>query len=185
MKYFTSDTHLAHDKLMKFCERPFETIEEMNEIIISNILSPLKPGDELYFIGDLAWRRYALDEFFDKLPKKINFHWILGNHDKNWQPFKKRCTSIAYMKRTKIDGNTVILNHWPMLTWDKSHYNSWMLFGHHHRNSNGTSQLEKMIQGKMLNINLEFNNYMPYSEKEITKIMEEKPDNWDLIKEGR
>lgn len=186
MKWFTSDWHLGHVRLMSIAERPFDEIEEMNERIISNMLSVLKPGDEIYFLGDLAWKRYALDEFFDKLPKRINFHWILGNHDyKNWQRFKNRCASIAYMKRTKIDNNTVTLNHWPMLTWDKSHYNSWLLFGHHHRNSHGTDKLDKMINGKMLNVNLEFNNYMPYSEKDIIEIMEKKPDNWDLIKEGR
>jgi hypothetical protein len=34
----------------------------------------------------------------------------------------------------------------------------------------------------MLNVNLEFNNFMPYSEIDIKRIMESKPDNWDYIK---
>jgi calcineurin-like phosphoesterase family protein len=146
------------------------------------MISVLNPGDEFYFLGDLAWRRYNFDGFFDRWPKNVNFHWILGNHDKNYTPFKSKCASISEMNRTQIGENTVILCHYPMLTWHKSHYNSWMLFGHHHVNSHGTKDLETLARGKMLNVNVEFNNFMPYSEIEIAKIMESKPDNWDLIK---
>jgi calcineurin-like phosphoesterase family protein len=184
MKWFSSDWHLGHDNVMKFSERPFENIDDMNEKIISNMLSVVNQGDELYFLGDLAWRVYALNKFFDRWPKRVNFHWILGNHDKSWQSFKNRCTSVSEMKKTHIGNNTVILCHYPMLTWDKSHYNSWMLFGHHHRNSHGTIEVEKLTTGKMLNINLEFNNFMPYSEDQIATIMAEKDNNWDLIKKG-
>jgi len=182
MKWFTSDWHLGHDNVMKFSERPFKEIGEMNERVISNMISAIRPGDEFFFLGDLAWRRYALDGFFERWPRNVNFHWILGNHDRQWQPFKKKCASIGDMKKTKVDGNAVILSHYPMLTWDRSHYNSWMLFGHHHRNSHGTAELEDRIQGKMFNVNLEWNNYMPYSEDDIKKIMDKKPDNWDLIR---
>lgn len=155
----------------------------MNDKIVQNMLSALRSGDELYFLGDLAWRRYALDEFFDRWSKSIPLHWILGNHDKNWQPFRSKCASVSELKRISIGDNTVVLCHYPMLTWDKSHYNSWMLFGHHHSFSHGFKEIEEKTKGKMLNINVEFHNYMPYSEKEIIDIMSSKPDNWDLIKE--
>jgi calcineurin-like phosphoesterase family protein len=181
MKWFTSDWHLSHEFVMKVSQRPWTDVNKMNRDIIDNMLSVLKPGDEMYHLGDLAWRRYSLDEFFNQLPRNVNFHWILGNHDRSWQPFKKRCASIGDRKKIKIGDNTVILDHYPMLTWDKSHFNSWMLYGHHHRNSHGTDKLGELARGKMLNVNLEFHDYMPYSEAEIAKIMAEKPDNWDLI----
>jgi len=182
MKYFSSDWHLGHDNVVKFSGRPFDSIGAMNELIISNAINVLRPGDELYFLGDLAWRRYNFEGFFDRWPKNVAFHWILGNHDKQWQPFKDKCASISELKKINIGENTVILCHYPMLTWHKSHYNSWMLFGHHHMNSHGTKDLETKATGKMLNVNVEFNNFMPYSENEVAKIMEKKPDNWDFIK---
>lgn len=181
MKWFTSDWHLGHDNVMKFSRRPFSNISEMNERIVSNVLSVLRPGDDLYFLGDLAWRRFNLDGFFDRWPRNVNFHWILGNHDKNWTPFKSKCASISDMGKTSIDGNTVILCHYPMLTWNRSHYDSWMLFGHHHENSHGTAELASKATGKMLNVNVEFNNFLPYSEKEVAAFMEKRPRNWDFI----
>ena len=183
MKWFTSDWHLGHENVMKFSDRPFKDINHMNESIISNMISAVRPGAELFFIGDLAWRRSALDSFFDRWPKNVNFPWILGNHDKHWQPFKKKCASIGDMKKTKVgSGHVIIMCHYPMLTWDKSHYNSWQLFGHHHQHSHGTDKLDQMIQGKMMNVNIEWNNFMPYSESEIIKIMDKKPDNWNLVR---
>lgn len=181
MKYFSSDWHLGHENVIKFSGRVFESIEKMNEQIITNMISVLRPGDEFYFLGDLAWKSYSLNQFFDKWPKSIGFHWILGNHDKSWTSFRNRCSSVSDLKKIKINETTVILCHYPMLTWDKSHYNSWMLFGHHHKNSHGTKDLETLARGKMLNVNVEFNNFMPYSEEEVAKIMANKPNNWDFI----
>jgi len=76
----------------------------------------------------------------------------------------------------------VVLCHYPMLTWNKSHYNSFMLYGHHHTNSNGTAELAYKAEGKMLNVNVEFHNYMPWSEEEVIEYMSHRPDNWDLIR---
>ncbi len=154
----------------------------MNEKIIANILSVVKSGDEIYHLGDLASKRYYLDHFFDRLPFDVKFHWIIGNHDRGWENFKKRCTSTSFLKDIKVNGNPITLCHYPMLTWNKSHYGAWMLYGHHHKNSHGSKEIEKLARGKMLNVNVEFNDYKPYSEKDIENIMNGKPDNWDLIK---
>lgn len=170
--------------MIKLGNRPFKILKEMNNTIIQNILKVLKPGDELYFIGDLAYSPQAYKNFFTQLPNNIKFHWILGNHDKKqWHQYKHYCTSIGDTKETYIGNKIpVYMNHYPHLTWNKSHYGSFMLYGHHHIGSHGTDKLDNLTYGKILNVNIEMNNYQPWSEIDIIKYMEKRPDNWDLIK---
>jgi calcineurin-like phosphoesterase family protein len=182
MKYFTSDWHLSHNGILEFSKRPFENVEQMDNTIINNVLATVEGGDEIYFLGDLTWNHLTAERFFRQLPDNINFHWILGNHEKGWQRYRKNCTSISYMKEVTINKHPVILCHYPMLTWNKSHYNSWHLFGHHHYKSNGWRHIEKMTKGKMLNVNVEFNDYQMWSENQIEKYMNKRKDNWDYIK---
>jgi len=179
-KFFTSDWHLGHANIIKV-GRPFASIEEMDCHIFNMVMEQTEPGDEIYFLGDMG-KLEAIKWFFEKLPKDRGFHWIEGNHDKNYaSQFKKRLSSISNMKDVKIDGVHTILCHYPMLTWNRSHYNYWHLFGHHHINGHGAHGIEQRTVGKMLNVNLEFNNYRMYSETDIRQIMDKKGDNWDYI----
>lgn len=184
MKWFSSDLHLSHNRIIteEFSNRPFSSIEEMNEVIINNMIAPLKKGDDFYFLGDLSWSGEATNLWFDKLPRGVRFHWILGNHDeKMYKSYEHLCTSVSRIKEIKIGKTPTTLCHYPMLTWNKSHYDSFMLFGHHHINGHGTLELESKTQGKMLNVNCEFNNYKPYSEDDILRIMQAKGNNWDSL----
>ena len=187
MKYISSDFHLDHTLMIKLGIRPFSSLEEMNNIIIQNLLNVLKPGDQFYFLGDLSWSKKGYYDFFNQWPKNVEFHWILGNHDKKqYKQYKHFASSISDIKEIYIGNKQpVTLCHYPMLTWNKSHYNAFMLYGHHHVGSNGTDKLNNLIQGKMLNVNCEMYDYKPWSENEILEYMEKKPDNWDLIKKDK
>lgn len=186
MKYFTSDWHLGHANILKFSKRPFSSVEEMDRTIISNLLEIIQPDDEIYHLGDLASSKKAADDFFDRLPRKCRFHWIRGNHDKVFSQFRKNCASQSNLKEITINNNgkktTVTLCHYPLITWNKSHYNHWQLYGHHHLYSYGTDQLEHKAAGKQINVCVEFHKYKPVSEKQVIQMMHNRPDNWDLLK---
>jgi len=182
MKYFTSDFHIGHTKVIQFSKRPFSSVQEMDDTIIKNVISILKPKDELYFLGDFSWSLSSSQKFFSQLPYDVDFYYILGNHENGHERFKSRCKVISPLYEIVIAGNITTLCHYPMITWNKSHYNSWHLFGHHHNNSNGTDKLSSLVHGKALNVNIEFHDYKPWSEDEIVAYMSKRPDNWDLIR---
>ena len=188
MKYFTSDWHIGHEGILKFSHRPFKNIGEMDNFIIENVLNVLKYSDDLFFLGDIGLPGEALDKFFSLFPKRANFHWIKGNHDKKaLVQYRKKATTLSEIKDTFIgvgpeqEKQKITLCHYPMLTWNCSHHGAWQLFGHHHILGLGINELKQKTRGKMFNVNLEFNNYKMYTEEDLVRIMENKSNNWDLI----
>lgn len=173
MKYFTSDFHCFHEKLLSF--RPFITTDEMNEKLCES-LSVLKRGDILYYLGDIAMKRVGFDLFFSSIPKGVDVHWILGNHDEKYsKKYSNIVASVQRIKYIKIGNNKTTLCHFPMYTWNCSHYNAWHLFGHHHNDK------IKYVTGKSLNVNIELHEYKLWSEEEVIEFMNTRPDNWDLV----
>ena len=80
MDFFTSDLHINHDKILGYCNRPFSSVEEMNEALIINWNETVNTEDTVYILGDfLMGQRTRTKEFADRLNGyKI---LILGNHD--------------------------------------------------------------------------------------------------------
>lgn len=50
--WYTADTHFAHENVIKFCGRPFSSVEEMDAILIANMCARVREGDDLWIIGD-------------------------------------------------------------------------------------------------------------------------------------
>lgn len=82
--WIVSDTHFGHKNILDFKYdghpvRPFKTVEEMDETMISNWNRLVKPEDKVYHLGDVAIHRKSLD-IMSRLngSRKI---LIRGNHD--------------------------------------------------------------------------------------------------------
>lgn len=78
--WLISDTHFGHDNIIKYCNRPFKDHAEMDEKLIDNWNSVVKPGDKVYHLGDVF---FGDREYFQKLWAKLNGskRLIVGNHD--------------------------------------------------------------------------------------------------------
>lgn len=46
MIWFTSDTHFGHENVLKFTDRPWETIWQMNDAIVDSINGRVAVDDE-------------------------------------------------------------------------------------------------------------------------------------------
>ncbi len=135
--YYIADLHLGHENAMRrFDHRPFKTLDEQDDAIITNINKTVSPQDNLFFLGDVSW--YKPDktaELISKINCKNRF-LLIGNHDR-WikdGKCKKLFQGIYDLKRIDDNGRIVVLCHFPLAVWDQSHRGSYHLYGHVHNN---------------------------------------------------
>lgn len=136
MDFFTSDLHLGH-KLMAD-SRKHSSIEEMDSAIIETINSMVKEEDRLFILGDISFHNNKKTAELLSLIRCKNLHLIRGNHD-NEKMLSKLENYFIWIKdyyHLKIVENEIkyylIMFHYPMIVWDRSHYGSWHLHGHCH-----------------------------------------------------
>lgn len=80
--FFTGDQHFGHENVIRFDNRPYSSVEEMDEALINKWNNKVAPGDIVYVLGDLIWK--TKNGTADDLLKKLNGQKILmkGNHDR-------------------------------------------------------------------------------------------------------
>lgn len=175
--FFTSDTHFWHSNIIKYCNRPFMDIEEMNEEIIKRWNDKIEKNDLVFHLGDFAFcgpSQYKT--LLERLNGKIIL--ILGNHD--WRNIKEgymsKFNGIYQQLRIKVDDQRIYLNHFPFLCYEGSWRGVWQLFGHVHsgpyNNGGGLDNPRlKMLLPGQYDVGVDNNNFTPISYKELcTKV---------------
>ena len=178
--WFTSDLHFGHKNILKFCKRPWDTVEEMDEGLIQNWNRVVGKDDLVFNLGDFA---FATNGRWKELLNQLNGHHylILGNHDVVRWPGDKTMElfeGVSHQMILKIDGRTVYLNHYPYLcfggAWRKLEYAVYQLFGHVHSgpNCNGadTDRLINLFPYQY-DVGVDNNNYTPVSWQQVQEII--------------
>ena len=170
--YFTADPHFHHANIIKYCGRPFKDIKEHDEMLIVNWNSVVMPGDVIYIVGDFGFGD------LEKILKRLNGTKILviGSHDKDTLKYPKHFAKISPLIEVTIEGQPIVLCHYAMRVWGRSHYNSWHLYGHSH------GRLENF--GKSFDVGVDCHNFFPWSFKEVKQKMSTLPDNFNLVKKA-
>ena len=181
--WFVSDTHGFHQNILKYCNRPFGSVEEMNEAIVANWNSVVKPDDHVYHLGDFCFGNVEKWNWFLE-PGKLNghIHLILGNHDPE-RVFREgtlieRFDSIEYEHILIIEGWTVILNHFPFMSFSNNLDHKVIgLSGHTHVGQLSSSvesydALNAMYKPNQYDVGVDNNNYKPVSWEEVKAIIE-------------
>lgn len=152
--FFTSDQHFYHEKIIEYCNRPFTSVEEMNETIIERHNKTVRPSDIVYIVGDFAFHRSP--EQIIKLYKSLNGNkiWITGNHDSNNYDLLQY-HRILELRGKKWGGFDPTLCHYPMLSWNKSFHGTFQLHGHTH----GTVPFDPKV--RRLDVGVDSNNFTP------------------------
>lgn len=78
--WLISDTHFGHENILKYSDRPFSSVEEVDEVMVERWNSVVKQGDKVYHLGDVF---FGPKENFQKLWGRLNGakRLVVGNHD--------------------------------------------------------------------------------------------------------
>ena len=130
MKWFTADQHFGHKNIIEYCDRPFKTVEQMDEQLIYNHNFLVGPKDEVYHLGDFTMANTSMaKDYLDQL-NGTHYH-ITGNHDrKNMEQAGFSWSKDVYRLRTGLD--RIWLSHYAHRVWPSKHYGDPHLFGHSH-----------------------------------------------------
>jgi calcineurin-like phosphoesterase family protein len=171
MYFFTADEHYGHTNIINYCNRPFKSVEEMDNEIINRHNQVVSGRDVVVHAGDFILSKKNSASFY--IEKLNGSHIFLkGSHD-HWLNGSNKYHEIW---EKKIDGIFVVVCHYAMRVWAKSHYNSWMLYGHSH------GKLESI--GKQHDVGVDNNDFFPLSFEKIKDIMSKKQDNFNLVKQN-
>ena len=175
--FFTSDTHFNHANIIKFCNRPFKDVEQMNEVMIANWNSVIGKDDTVFHLGDFCLGGEAeWTKILDRLNGKI--YLIMGNHDlKNIrQGFISRFEHVAMQMRIEIGKKRIYLCHYPFLCFEGSYKDDvWQLFGHvHTRRSNSGIDAGRLqyLYPTQYDVGVDNNNFTPVSFGQVKRIID-------------
>jgi len=125
MYFFTGDEHYGHKNIIKYCNRPFVSVEQMNCTILQRHNKVVTKNDVVIHAGDFTLKSKTIaGEFISKLNGTHIF--LGGSHDK-WLG-----KNVKTRWEKTIEGQHVVVDHYAYRTWAQSYYSSWMLHGHSH-----------------------------------------------------
>lgn len=143
MRFFISDTHWGHARIIAYATRPFANVEEMDRCLVQWWNDVVQPADEVFHLGDFGGlTRGAVGRVLRRLHGTV--HLIPGNHDKKWmkqgggEPLVTLSGEPLIIEppilKVVEEGTTLILCHYPMAEWEGFYAKSWHLHGHVHGN---------------------------------------------------
>lgn len=178
MKHYIADTHFWHANMLKFEpeNRPFDTVEEMNDALIERWNAKVKPEDEIYVLGDFCFDASGIKA--NDLLKKLNGRKFLvkGNHDAFLRSNNFDRSLFEWVKeyaevKDTVDGKdvSVILFHYPIAVWNRKHHGAYHLFGHIHSNKmfGSSHPLDADLGDRAFNVGADVRGLTPVTLEEL------------------
>lgn len=178
MIFFSADTHFGHQNIIKYCNRPFSNVKEMDEAIIKNWNKVVTKSDLVWFLGDISFYKNEQDtlNILNRLNGSINA--VLGNHDERLSPkiLKRFNYVVNFGTEIKVQDplasngkyQHIVLCHYAMKVWNKSHRSSWQLYGHSH------GSLKDDPHALQIDVGVDNHDYTPISYEQVKAIMAKK-----------
>lgn len=164
--WFTSDTHFGHRNIIDYVNRPFNSVEEMDDTYISNHNSLVEKYDLFFHLGDVYFTGKSKYQFNMLHGVK---HIIKGNHDYKGSFKGVDAELLDPIHQIKIDDKEVVLCHYPIFSWNGKIHGSIHLYGHVHNHEDEQLPLKNAV-----NIGVDMWGYCPVDFKTILEVIKDK-----------
>ena len=126
--FYISDTHFGHKNILKYDNRLYFTVAEMDADLIKRWNNAVKPTDTVYHLGDFSWLKPAEES---EILQQLNGTKILirGNHD--YKPTAEWAEVLPFAEIVD-NGRHVILSHFPIASYKNMTHGYYHLYGHVH-----------------------------------------------------
>ena len=164
-------SYFGHADIINYCGRPFSSTKEMDTELIIRWNETVSPDDSVYHLGDFTLG--GIDVFLRYIKQlNGNIYIVPGGHDRRWiRKFNSAKTRTGdsflfpplYTLRSV--NPPIVLCHYAMRVWDRSHYGSYHLYGHSHGN------LPEQV--KSLDVGVDVHDFTPISLYQIHELLKE------------
>ncbi len=174
--WFASDHHFGHKNIIEYCNRPFETVKEMDTILINHWNAFIEPGNTIYYLSDFCLGGKEMARlYFNQLNGHIKVLSNPWHHDSRWLGGSYRSkdgilvdylSPLVSLKVKKPERKSVyiMLCHYPLASWDRQHYGAIHLHGHCHGNI--------LSDSFRMDVGVDAQDYYPVSLKSILGMAE-------------
>jgi len=171
--WFTSDHHLGHRNIVTLAHRPFADVDEMDAALVRSWNERVGKDDVVYHLGDLVFKARDPEVLLASLHGRIRL--VRGNHEDVADRHRGRFEWVKDIAEIKVvdpeapDGvRRLVLCHYAMRVWNRSHHGAWHLYGHSH------GSLYDDPGSLSLDVGVDARNYAPVSYGEVKELMTQK-----------
>lgn len=172
--FFISDTHFRHKNIIKYCNRPFKTVRDMDSTLIKNWNSVVGPDDVVFHGGDFCFGSKSSWAYLCDALNGVKY-LAAGNHDGNITPDK--FVDVQHMFNIRIigdeeiasDGQRITVCHYPMISWYQSHRGSIQLYGHVHGGLSNKGEMK--TTPNQLDVGVDVHDFTPISYEQVKTII--------------
>jgi calcineurin-like phosphoesterase family protein len=166
--WFTSDCHFGHFNIIRYCNRPFASTEEMDAHIADRMNAHVKPNDTLYFLGDFCMGNVEKVAAYRKRLNCKTIHFVEGNHDKVTRKSQSLFASWSSLSEVHVGKQGIVLCHYVMRVWPHSGRGAWQLYGHSHGN------LPDDPLSLSMDVGVDSHDFCPWRFDEVQAVMKAK-----------
>lgn len=173
--FFTSDTHLGHFNICKYCHRPFQSRSEMDQTIIKNWNEIVPEDGIVVHCGDFMLPHNEDIKEYNRYLYQLNGRILLlrGNHDRaslDWE--NDKLIAVRDQAMIVVDGVKIFAQHYPCAAFNGDYH----VYGHVHTLSDGMcygidGDVKKVMKRTTYDVGVDQNGYKPISYWQLCDII--------------